>query len=174
MSSSTVPRPSFLSLPPPGRLQLNLREYISNYYLYRSFEKNWSTGSVIHVPVPRFAFGDIVAGEHYFEFRVDGNPNPVWSLCFSLCPAFDFPKPLTYSCQSSLFNGTSSYILWSTVPTELPNHIYSIVETLKLNHDTRDLGDSFWILDLFLKDFHRPTSPTLPTKSATSPLENYQ
>jgi hypothetical protein len=36
------------------------------------------------------------------------------------------------------------------------------------------MGDCLWIIDLFLKDFYHPTSPTLPTTLPTDPLENYQ
>jgi hypothetical protein len=84
---------------------------------------------------------------------VDGNPQPIWSICFSTCPAFDFPKPLAYSCDSSLFTGTSSFVLWSTIPVDLPSYIYYIAQQVeeKLN---LPIGDRLWIVEEFLKDFY--------------------
>ena len=49
---------------------LDLDRHLPNYLLVRSFQKNWSLGALVHIPVPRPALRDIAASDHYFEWRV--------------------------------------------------------------------------------------------------------
>src|SRR5258708_36396194 len=69
----TVPHYSYSALPPNPPL-LNLTSHSPNYYLLRSLQKNWTYRSLIHIPICRPALG-LVAGDHYFEWRVSGTYN---------------------------------------------------------------------------------------------------
>src|SRR5579864_4681392 len=80
--------------------------HINNYYLLRSFQKNWSLDSLVHLSVPRHAFNQLAAGEHYFEWRVAGNPFPIVSVCFIACPALESATPITYSHLATRFKGS--------------------------------------------------------------------
>jgi hypothetical protein len=54
---------------------LNLTTHLTNYLLLRSFQKNFSKDALTHIPVYRPAFNNtLVAGDHYFEFRVLSGP----------------------------------------------------------------------------------------------------
>src|SRR5579864_7514975 len=71
-----------LPLPVPP---IDHTSHINNYCLLRSFQKNWSLDSLVHLNVPRPALNQLAAGEHYFEWRTAGNPFPVVSICFITC-----------------------------------------------------------------------------------------
>jgi hypothetical protein len=86
-----------LSIPP-----LNLETHLPNYLLLRSFQLNFSKDALTHLPVYHPGFNNtLVAGDHYFEFRVPGIPYPVISLTFYCSPNITLPLPLTTSCAGT-------------------------------------------------------------------------
>ena len=67
---------------------LDLKDNLNNYLLFRSFQKNFSDLALTHIPVYRPGFnGSLVAGDHYFDFRVKGIPYPVISITFYISPS---------------------------------------------------------------------------------------
>ena len=153
--------------PPP----LDLTAFINNYYLLRSFQKNWSSRELLHITVPRPALRDIAAGEHYFEWRIPGNPKPVVAVTLFACPAINSSNPFCFSNTSPRFDRKSIYVFYHTIPSYIP--IFVEDELLQLgNKISSDLSDFLRFLDLFVEDFYRPTSP-ITTQPPTIPLEDY-
>src|ERR1700750_919859 len=96
------PYPSQTPLPFPKKLNLNLENYLANYYLFRSFQRNISCGTVTHLPIPRHTFKDtIVGGDHYFEYRLNSKACPVVTVTFFCSFTIDLPIPCTDTSNSS-------------------------------------------------------------------------
>src|SRR5579864_685062 len=171
LSCHCMSRPShtFNPLPIPTP-PIDHTAHINNYYLLRSFQKNWSLDSLVHLSVPRHAFNQLAAGEHYFEWRVAGNPFPIVSVCFIACPALEGPTPITYSHLASRFKGLSLYVIYHTIPDYLPCFIEDAIHELG---DSLDIPTSPFItfLDEFINDFYCPISPIQPPKPL-DPLES--
>src|SRR6201992_3085713 len=86
---------------------MDLDRHLPNYLLVRSFQKNWSLGAFIHVPVSCPALRDLAAGDHYFKWRIPGNTYLVISVLFACCPAYDSPNPVYTAHQPPRFKGLS-------------------------------------------------------------------
>jgi hypothetical protein len=143
-----------LSAPP-----LNLTTHLTNYLLLRSFQLNFSQDGLTHLPVYRPAFENtLVAGDHYFEYRVKGIPYPVISLTFYCSPNITLPLPLTSSCGGSTCAKKEIHCFYHTIPDTLP----SAVEDLILDY-AQDFGYNLVpfiiVLDSFIESFQRPVSP---------------
>jgi hypothetical protein len=83
--------PSCLQLPPPGGIRLDIDRYLSQYYIYRSFQINWSTHLLTHTPVFR-PWGSLAAEDHYFEWRNKAEPRAFISILFVITPALDLSE----------------------------------------------------------------------------------
>src|SRR6201992_4128003 len=130
----------------------------------RSFQKNWSLGAFIHVPVLRPALKDLAAGDHYFEWRIPGNPYPVISVLFACCPAYDSPKPVYTAHQSPHFKGLSVLVFYHTVPHFLGSFLLDRITDIE-----QALGANLYLFTQYLEDFicefhHDPSPPLSHTR----------
>ena len=154
---------------PPNPPPLNLISHSPNYLLLRSFQKNWTRNSLIHISCYRPVF-DLVAGDHYFEWRVPGNPNPVCSFLLVCAPSITVTKPIVYSAPSANFTGTSCFLFCNIPPIELPTYIEEAILSIGADFDS-DISPFVDTLQEFLDDFHRPLSPPIiPLPLQLSPL----
>ena len=150
--------------PPP----LDLRSNLNNYLLFRSFQTNFSDLGVVHIPVYRPGFnGSLVAGDHYFDFRVKGIPYPVISITFYISPSIITPLPTITSHQSSRFRGIEVSYFWFTIPGRIPSKLEDLV--LEFGQTSgHNLCPFLFLLDDFIEAFNRPvTPPTSPIPSPT-------
>ena len=166
------PYPSETPLPFPKKLKLNLENYLANYYLFRSFQRNFSCGTVTHLPVPRYAFEDtIVGGDHYFEYRLKGKARLVITVTFFCSFAIDLPTPTLASSTSSIIAGARSFfIFYYTVPSELPHQTRLGIQE-RCSEIEANADPILEVLEDFIADFYRPLTPVhqyLPL----GPLEN--
>src|SRR6201992_3838403 len=150
---------------------IDLDRHLPNYVLVRSFQKNWSLGAFIHVPVSRPALRDLAAGDHYFKWRIPGHPYPVISVLFACCPAYASPNLVYAAHQPPRFKGLSVLVFYHTVPhflgTYLLNRILDVEVALGTNLTlfTKYLED-------FISEFHRNPSPSQSPNAPLTPLEN--
>src|ERR1700759_4958217 len=150
---------------------IDLERHLPNYLLVRSFQRNWSLGALVHVPVSRPALRDLAAGGHYFEWRIPGNPHPVISVLFVCFPAYDSPKPIYTTHQSPRFKGLSVLVFYHTIPHFLGTFILDRTTDVE-----QTLGAILYLFTQYLKDFirefhHNPSPPLSPNHPLT-PLEN--
>jgi hypothetical protein len=102
---------------------LNLTSQLTNYSLLRSFQLNFSKDTLTHLPVYRPAFNNtLVAGDHYFEFRVPGIPYPVISVTFYCSPNITIPIPLVTSC-SGLCSRQEVHYFFHSIPEFVPSAV---------------------------------------------------
>ena len=152
-----------LRLPP-----CDLSAHLQNYYLLRSFQKNWSASGLRHIPAYRPASG-IVAGDHYFEWTIPTLPFPVLTVTFICCPAVTTSLPICYSNLSPRYPlCLDVYLLSSSVQPFLPD---SVVEDIYWHGSEFDFDfDKFvQFLEHFIDNFHHPPSP-LPSPTRSPPL----
>ena len=158
---------------PPNPPPLNLLSLSPNYLLLYSFQKNWTHHSLIHISCycPLF---NLIAGDHYFKWRVSGNPNPVCSLLLVCSPSIALSHPIVYSTPSTHFKGISGFIFCNLPPDDLPLHLEESI--LEVGADTNtNISPLVDILNSFLDNFHRPISPpSIPLPLHSSPLGPYQ
>src|SRR6201992_2688732 len=64
---------------------IDLDHHLPNYLLVCSFQKNWSLGVFVHIPVSCPALKVLAAGNHFFEWCIPGNPYLVISVLFACC-----------------------------------------------------------------------------------------
>ena len=157
----TAPHYSYSELPPNPPL-LNLTTHAPNYLL-RSLQKNWTYRSLIHIPIYRPALG-LVAGDHYFEWRITANPAPVCTVTIFCSPAIHTDTPICYFHPSDQFKGTCCYILCCTPPDSLPDSIEGAILCVGVDTNT-DISPFVDTLNNFLLDYYRPISPVLPPSS---------
>ena len=155
-------RPSFLpsrydDLPLPCP-PLNLNRCLQNYFLVRSFQENWTEKEHIHLNVWRPAFGNLAAGEHYFQWHQPGNRTPFFSICFLCCPAFNSSSPIWYNYINPLYNTPVVFCVWDTLPDYIPSLVLDILDPISLYHGW-DLSYITNFLDLWIDHFTRPVSP---------------
>ena len=150
---------------------LDLDRHLPNYLLVRSFQKNWSLGALVHVPVSRPALRDIAAGDHYFEWRIPGNPHPVISVLFACCPAYDSPNPIYTAHQSPRFKGLSVLVFYHTVPHFLGSYLLNRILDVEVALGTNLTLFTKYLED-FVREFHRDPSPSLSPNAPLTPLEN--
>ena len=154
--SFVPPRYDSLPLPCPP---LNLNQCLQNYFLVRSFQENWTENNRIHLNVWRPAFGNLAAGEHYFQWHRPGNCTPFFSICFLCCPAFNSPSPIWYNYINPLYNTPVIFCVWDTLPDYIPPLVLDILDPISLYHGW-DLNYIADFLDLWIDHFTRPVSPT--------------
>src|SRR5258708_28641932 len=129
----TAPRYSYSALP-PNPPTLNLTSHSPNYLLLRSLQKNWTYRSLIHIPIYHPAIG-LVAGDHYFEWRVTANPAPVSRTQILL-------TKITQICQEIRDIRRSKINNIITKLPELSQHHIHIPESSD-NYDKDDPGDVY-------------------------------
>ena len=155
---------------PPNLPPIDLDRYLNNYLLLCSFQRNYTLGSLIHIPVLRPALGSITAGEHYFEWRTAGISHPVLILTFIAIPCIFAPKPYFYSYDHPDIHCTCINIHYHSIPeflsTTLVDHIHFIAWLC--NFDASILISH---LAHFLEEFHCPVSPLFrPYPTVSSPI----
>ena len=159
------------TLLPSLTIPIDLGQFISNYYIVRSFQRNWSTPQFIHIPTLRPVLHNVAAGDHYFEWRPQANSPPLVSLIFILHPSCDFEEEVVTSKPATLFQGTHIVVLCAVLPSYLPAQVEDLI--LKAAENTRFSAVTFIrYLDLFCQETYRPISPIhIPAPLQTSPLE---
>jgi hypothetical protein len=149
---------------------LNLTTHLNNYLLLRSFQKNFSKDALTHIPVYRPAFNNtLVAGDHYFEFRVPGIPYPVISVMFYCSPNITIPIPLTTSC-SGLRARQEVHCFFHSIPEFVPSAVeeHILAYSASSGHNLIPL---LYALDTFFASYHRAiTPPSSPIQQHTPPL----
>jgi hypothetical protein len=158
--------PSCLQLPPPGGIRLDTDRYLSQYYIYRSFQINWSTAFLTHTPVFR-PWGSLAAGDHYFEWRNKGEPRAFISILFVITPALDLSEPIVWSEDSTLFKGTSYFVFYHSLPPKLP---FDLIRWIDDEFNYEGFNPIFFLnsIQVILDSYYAPVTPP------TSPLENHQ
>jgi hypothetical protein len=148
---------------------LNLTTHLTNYLLLRSFQLNFSKEALTHLPVYRPAFNKtLVAGDHYFKFRVPGIPYPVISVTFYCSPNITIPIPLVTSC-SGLCCRQEIHCFFHSIPEFIPSAVeeYILAYSASSGHNLIPL---LYALDTFFESYHRPISPLpSPTQQPTPP-----
>ena len=159
--------PTFL---PSLTLPIDVGQFISNYYIVRSFQRNWSTPQFVHIPTLRPVLHNVAAGDHYFEWRPKLNSPPLVSLLFLLHPSCDFEEVVIVK-PSTRFKGSHITVLGAVLPSYLPAQVEDVI--LAEAQTANLLGAPFVrYLDLFCQDYYRPITPTnIPCPLNTSPLE---
>ena len=155
---------------PPNLPPLDLDRYLNNYLLLRSFQRNYTLGSLIHIPVFRPAFGSIAAGEHYFEWRTAGISHPVLIITFIAIPCIFSPKPYFYSYDHPDIHCACINVHYHSIPEFLSP---TLVDHIKFVAWLRNFNSTILISALadFLEDFHRPVSPlVVPYSTTSSPI----
>ena len=51
-------------LPPPNNLRIDLNRFLHHYYIYRSFERNYTFENIYHIIGYRPVLGSLAAGDH--------------------------------------------------------------------------------------------------------------
>ena len=152
-------------------IPVDLFTHKSNYYILRSFQQRWTLGNFNHLPTFHPALNSVAAGDHYFDWRPEGlTKPPVFSILFSLHPAYDF-EPQVIITPSSHFDGTSVFILCSLPPRYLPEVVCSAAYDLASESEI-SLQTFLFTIQAFLDDFYRPVTPIEPP--TTDSLEDYQ
>jgi hypothetical protein len=148
---------------------LNLTTHLNNYLLLRSFQKNFSKDALTHIPVYRPAFNNtLVAGDHYFEFRVPGIPYPVISVTFYCSPNITIPLPLVATC-SGIRARQEIHCFFHSIPRYIPAAVdeHILAYSASSGHNLIPLCIT---LDSFFESFHRPISPpSSPVQEHTPP-----
>jgi hypothetical protein len=148
---------------------LNLTTHLTNYLLLRSFQLNFSKDALTHIPVYRPAFNNtLVAGDHYFEFRVPGIPYPVISVTFYCSPNITIPLPLTTTC-SGIRARQEIHCFFHSIPRYIPAAVdeHILAYSASSGHNLIPLCIA---LDSFFESFHRPISPpSSPIQQHTPP-----
>jgi hypothetical protein len=149
---------------------LDLTTHLNNYLLLRSFQKNFSKEALTHIPVYRPAFNNtLVAGDHYFEFRVPGIPYPVISVTFYCSPNITIPLPLTTTC-SGIRARQEIHCFFHSIPRYIPAAVdeHILAYSASSGHNLIPLCIA---LDSFFESFHPPISPpTSPIQQHTPPF----
>src|SRR5258708_6819921 len=148
---------------PPNPPLLNLTTHAPNYLLLRSLQKNCTYRSLIHIPIYRPAIS-LVAGDHYFEWRIPANLAPVCTVTFFCTPAIHTTTPICFYHISDQFDRICCYILCCSPPDTLPLSIEEAILCIGVDTDT-DISVFVDTLNDFLTDYYRPISPILPTSS---------
>ena len=159
------------TLPPPDKLQVDLDKYLNHYKVFRSFQRNWTIFPFIHIPIYRPVFGDLAAGDHYFEYKHKVTGKTLISFLIQISPGIDLIEPYFLITSSTLFDGVSIYCFCNKPPLSLPSHIVDTIFT-DLPTETSSLLFSQG-LRLFLEDYHRPIYPLRKPDHLAEPLENY-
>ena len=164
--------PTILPLP-PNLPPLDLDRYLNNYLLLQSFQRNYTLGSLIHIPVLRPALGSIAAGENYFEWRTTGISHPVLILTFIAIPYIFTPKPYFYSYDHADIHCTCINIHYHSIPEFLST---TLVDYINFIAWLRNFDALILISHLahFLEELHRPVSPFIhPYSTVTSPISSF-
>jgi hypothetical protein len=158
--------PSCIQLPPPGGIRLDIDRYLSQYYIYRSFQVNWSNTHLTHTPVFR-PWGSLAAGDHYFKWRNKGEPHAFISILFVITPALDLSEPIVWSEDLTLFKGTSYYVFYHSLPSKLPS---DLIRWINDEFNYEGFNPIFFLssIQTILDFYYAPVTPP------TSPLENNQ
>jgi hypothetical protein len=159
-----------ITIPQPMGLQQQLQVSKTTYLNFRSFQQNWSLGSVTHAPV-YWSVDNIIAGEHYFEWRPAGSNLPIISICFSICPCFDFLTPVCHVEESLKFDGTQIVVIFYTIPPTIPPFILKEINKIKELNPFR-LDSLVITLRDFFKDLQHPLLSPLTLINFANPLEN--
>ena len=170
------PLPQIL-IPQPLPCPIDLGKFLTNYYIVRSFQYNWSSYPLLlHLPVCRPALDNVAAGDHFFSYKLTPGDKPIISILFSILPAYDFDHQVIIS-DSTYFDGKAIFIFGYDIPTFLPQLAFNVIQSVAIKHAT-DLDFFISTLDDFIESFHHPVTPVEPLDtyypSPPSPLEHQQ
>jgi hypothetical protein len=159
--------PTSFGVLPSSLPHFNFQSQIHNYFLIRSFQQNWSIGSILHYPISR-PFGSTPAGEHHFQWRVPGNPSPICCVSFIVSPLFTTPFPVSFS--NTRDGVRYIFILSNVIHPILPEQVEGDILTVGADSDI-DISPFLYLLEDFLVDYFRPVSPVpLSPKPTLHPL----
>ena len=165
MSFSPISYLQPLSLPLPP---VDIRSYVNNYLVERSFCDNWTEESLVHFPVKHPAAGSISAGDHYFEWRIKGRSLPLCMVTFSILPFVNAENPICYHNTSPRTGALNCYIFFYTVPGHLPEQIENTLFNIGDQGNGCNTATFVNFLQDFCTSFYQKVSPTSPS---TNPLE---
>jgi len=162
---------SCLLVSPPLGIKFDLLCHLTNYYIARSFQKNWTRGFLIHLPVPRPSRDDLklAAGDHYLHWKLSPFGEPLATILFTLLPAFDF-NIKTFVKPSSQYDGPAIFVIGQVLPDYISHIAADALQAVGERHHI-DPTPFITLLDNFCQDFYRPHTPTLkPHLTLTIPL----